>query len=184
MRKAYCQDVCECIQKKTIVRKRINQKKRKKNRQIQKKIKNKICGICFCFSSCRQKIDTERSGLRLKSRYIFLFCICGNQIPICCIALLYKNVLVFFFFFNLIYFTVFSLFFASPLKLQGCTLQQMCVVCYFWLGAIWWKKSQFEAEKVAKVKRCSACSIHFSSVYTQLDHILNPQNGPYQKTQH
>lgn len=44
-----------------------------------------------------KKIDTERSGLRLKNRYIFLFCIYGNQNTnmLHCFVV-QKNVLVFF----------------------------------------------------------------------------------------
>lgn len=41
------------------------------------KIKN--MWYMFLFFFMQTIIDTERSGLRLKSRYIFLFCIYGNQ---------------------------------------------------------------------------------------------------------
>lgn len=95
---------------KKLVKKWINKKKRKKKNI--KSRKSKICGICFCISSCRQKIDTEKSGLRLKSIYIYIFllCIYGNQnTSMLHCFVVQKCACVFFF--NLIYFTVFSLFF-------------------------------------------------------------------------
>lgn len=46
---------------------------------LEKNKKIKYVVYVFVFLHADKIIDTERSGLRLKSRYIFLFCIYGNQ---------------------------------------------------------------------------------------------------------
>lgn len=60
MRKAYCQDVCECIQKKkTIVRKRTNQKKEKKSSNLEKNKKIKYVVYVFVFLHADKKLTLK-----------------------------------------------------------------------------------------------------------------------------